>query len=433
MDTYSPGTSVNHRQRQFAFARLLSSALVSQILISAASFGIGLILIRHTSDQQYGYFILASTGLLLLVSLQNAFFNPTLATRITRLDNPGRADLVGGLYREQRRLLLILAAIAVLSAAIIWYNQSPDAHTGPLVLATAIAALAMLHREYFRMVLLAHRRPHDVLRTDIYYVIVMTAGVFFATLTPFPAIAAILVMGVAALVSGAMMSRFLHRYEPWDKHGAPHILRQIAPLAFWSTSGAAIHWTFSQGYNYLAAATLDITAVAAIAATRLLVMPVNLLSSGVGAIMLPLASGWLHTHGAPELWRRLLWFGLAAGAVAFLYLVALWLFRDWIFEVVLVKQFAQRDQLLLLWSLAFLVMVVRDQLMYLLVVRERFRFMTLLTLASAIVSLAISYWGMLRFGTVGAPLGLLIGQLINVVGIVWLSMREAERSAPALA
>jgi len=433
MGTYPTRTSVNDRQRHFAFARLLSSALVSQILISAASFGIGLILIRHTSDHQYGYFILASSAILLLVSLQNAFFNPFLATRLTRMDPPGRSDLVGGLYREQRRILLVVGAIAALLAGIFWYSENLDAQTGPLMLATVIAALAILHREYFRMVLLAHRRPHDVLRTDVYYVIVMTTGVYFATRTTIPAIAAILVLGVAAVVSGILMSRHLHRHEPWNMHGAPHILREIAPLAAWSTAGAAIHWTFSQGYNYLAAATLDITAVAAIAATRLLVMPINLLSLGIGAIMLPLASGWLHAHGAPVLWRRLLWFGLAVGGAAFCYLVTLWLLRDWIFEVVLQKEFAQRDQLLLLWSLAFLVMAVRDQLMYLLIVRERFRFLTLLTLVSAVFSLAISYWAMLRFGTVGAPLGLLIGQLINVVGIVWLSMREAERTAPAMA
>lgn len=424
---------MNKHKHHFAFARLLSSALISQILISAASFGIGLILIRHTSDHQYGYFILASTVLLLLTSLQNAFFNPTLATRITRLDGPGRADLVGGLHREQLRLLTVIGAVAAFLAGFLWYNGFLDAQTGPLVLATIIAALAMLHREYFRMVLLAHRRPHDVMHTDIYYVIVMTMGIFFATNTAIPAIIAILILGLAALISGTMMSRTLHSFETWNKQGAPHILREIAPLAFWSTSGAAIHWTFSQGYNYLAAATLDVTAVAAIAATRLLVMPVNLLSSGLGAIMIPVASGWLQAHGAPVLWRRLMWFGLVVGAFAFIYLVALWVFRDWVFGVVLEKDFAQRDQLLLLWSLAFLVMVVRDQLMYLLVVRERFRFMTLLTLLSAVVSLTISYWGMLRFGTVGAPLGLLIGQLINVVGIVWLSMREAERPEPALA
>lgn len=412
---------------------MLSTAVISQTLISAASFGMGLILIRYTTDDQYGYFVLASSAIILLVSLQNAFFNPALVTRMTRLHRPERGDLVGGLYREQRRILLILGGLAAVLAGILWYSEFLDMQTGPLVLATVIAALAILHREYFRMVLLAHRRPQDVLRTDTFYVVLMIAGVFFATRTAIPAIAAILVLGLAAVVSGILLSRSLHRHEPWNAQGVPHILREIAPLAAWSTAGAAIHWTFSQGYTYLAAATLDIAAVAAIAATRLLVMPINLLSLGIGAIMLPLASSWLHAHGAALLWRRLLWFALTVGGVALCYIAALWLLRDWVFDSVLEKQFAQRDQLLLLWSLAFLVMAVRDQLMYLLVVRERFRFLTLLTLVSAVFSLAISYWAMLRYGTVGAPLGLLIGQFINVVGIVWLSVRETEQGVPAVA
>lgn len=424
---------MSDRQRHFAFARLLSSAVVSQALISAASFGIGLILIRYTSDRQYGYFILATSAILLLSSLQNAFFNPALVTRLTRLDAPARGDLVGGLYREQRRLLAIFGALAAALAALLWLGEALDAQTGPLVFATMVAAFALLHREYFRMVLLAHRRPQDVLRTDVYYVILMIAGVFLATYTAIPAIAAILALGLAAVVSGVLLSRSLQRHESWNIHGVPQILRDIAPLAMWSTAGAAIHWTFGQGYNYLAAAVLDVSAVAAIAATRLLVMPINLVSMGLGTIMLPLASGWLHAHGAPVLWRRLLWFGVAVGAVASCYLVALWMMRDWIFDSVLEKHFDQSDQLLLLWSLAFLVMAVRDQLIYFLVVRERFRFLTLLTLVSALFSLAISYWAMLRFGTVGAPLGLLIGQFINVVGIVWLSLRESERGAPAVA
>ena len=67
--------------RHFAFARLLGSAVVSQALLSAASLVIGLVLIRRTSDLQYGYFILASNAILLLASLQNAFFGPALAAR----------------------------------------------------------------------------------------------------------------------------------------------------------------------------------------------------------------------------------------------------------------------------------------------------------------------------------------------------------------
>ena len=107
--------------------------------------------------------------------------------------------------------------------------------------------------------------------------------------------------------------------------------------------------------------------------------------------------------------------------------------RDWIFDTLLNKQFAQRDQLLILWSMAFLVMVVRDQLIYLLVVHGRFRFLTLLAVVTAVVSLSVSYLGMLHYGTAGALLGILTGELINVTGIILLSFREAKHKVPATA
>lgn len=423
----------DRRRRHFAFARLLSSAVISQGLLSVASFAIGLILIRSTSDVQYGYYILATNAILLLASLQNAFFNPPLAIRLNRLDSRGRSELVGGLYREQRRIFPIAGIIVVIVTLGLWYADILDSHTGPLILATVAAVLAVLHREYFRMVLFAHRRPHEVLRTDVLYVALVVVGVLLALLTPAPGISAVFMLSVAALVSGILLSRTLHRYESWDVRGTPGILREIAPLAVWSTAGAGIHWAFSQGYIYLVAGTLDVAAVAAIAATRLLLMPMNLLSTGIGSLMLPLSSTWLHQHGVTILWRRLcvLAFGLALAMLC--YFTVLWLLRDWIFDVLLKKQFAQRDELLMLWGVIFLMIVVRDQLVYLLAAQGRFRVLTLLTLVSAVVSLAISYWGMLRFGVAGALLGIVIGELINVLGIVFLSFRKVQQPLAAAA
>ncbi len=418
----------DHR-RHFAFARLLSSAVVSQALLSAASFAIGLTLIRNTTDVQYGYYVLASSAILLLVSLQNAFFNPPLAIRLTRLDRLGRGELVGGLYREQRRILPAVGGMSLVIALGLWYAQVLDAHTGPLVLATIAAALAILHREYFRMVLFAHRRPHDVLRTDIFYAVLIVTGVCVATFTSVPAVTTVLALGLAAVASGILLSRTLHRHEPWNLQGTQGILREIAPLAVWSTAGAAIHWSFSQGYIYLVAATLDVAAVAAIAATRLLLMPVNLLSTGIGSLMLPLASGWLHQHGAALLWRRLCLFALGLAATTLCYFAIVWWLRDWVFVVALKKQFVQRDELLMLWGAIFLVIVIRDQLAYLLAAQGRFRILTLLTLVSAVVSLTASYWGMRQFDMVGALLGILIGEVINLIGVVIFSFRKTPHPA----
>jgi O-antigen/teichoic acid export membrane protein len=424
MGSNPQGTVVSNGRSYAAFARMFGSAITSQALLSAASLVIGLILIRRTTDLQYGSYILASGALILLSSLQNAFFNPALATRVARLDEAGRRDLIGGLYRAQRRLAAVFCGLAIASTGVLWYGGLLDHRTGPLVLATVAAAGAVLNRDYFRMVLLARGRAWDVLRGDVLHVLLLVTGILAATFSPTPASGALIAVSLAALASGLLLVRILRRVDPWDRRGAPAILRAIAPLAVWSTAGAAIHWTFSQGYAWLVAGTLDLTAVASIAATRLTMMPVNLLSSGIGLLMLPLVSRWVHDHGTPLALRRLLTLSLGLAVASLCYLAAVWFARDWIFTSVLHKIFAQRDPLLALWAVIFLVTVVRDQLIHLAAARGLFRPLTWLAVASAGLSLTVSYWGMLRFGAPGALVGLLVGEMVNLGGIVILSVRN---------
>ena len=415
---------VNALQRRVASIKMFGSAVISQALLSAANFVAGVLLIRHTTDQQYGYYILAATAILLLTSLQGAFFNPPLVNRLALLDRPGRGDLVGGLYRDQRRVLLLFGALALISSTVLWQLAWVSQQEFSLLVITSLALLAVLQRNYFRLTLLAYRRSHDVLRTDVGFVLILLLGIPLALLTPQPAVSAILATGLAAAVSGVWTSRALRQHEPWNTRGMPGILREVAPLAIWSTAGAGIHWAFSQGYMYLAAGTLDIAAVAAIAATRLLMMPVNLLSAGIGTLMLSMTTGWLHQHGLVVAFRRLTLFALALGGVSLCYFVTVWWLRDWIFAEVLQKQFAQRDALLLLWSAAFFCMVIRDQLLYLLVARERFRQLTSLACISASASLLAGYLGMQQWGVIGAPAGVLMGEVLNLVGILILALRQ---------
>jgi len=426
-----PATRAVNPRKHLAFATMLGSAVLSQALLSAASLLVGLLLIRHTSDLQYGSYILASSAVLLLISLHGSFINPALVNRLTPLQAEGRGALVGGLFREQLRGLLINTLLAFGISAFLWYVGVLDAHSGPLVLATIAAGFAILQRNYFRMVLAAYRRQHDVLLTDICYAVLLLIGTLLAVKMSLPATATMIVMGLAAGVSGWLAARALWRQQPWDFRGAPGILRSIAPLAALSTVGAAIHWTFSQGYMYVAAGMLDVTAVAALAATRLLMMPVNLLSSGIASLMLPLTAGWLQKEGSAFAFRRLGIFAAGIAFIALCYFAVLWFTRDWIFASVLKKQFADSDRLLALWSVAFLIMVVRDQLIYLLVAVERFRQLTSLALGSAVLSLFAGYVGMTQFGVLGAPLGVLVGEVISVTGIVILSLRFISPSTRA--
>lgn len=410
---------------------LMGSAVIMQALLSGSSFIVGLIMIRRTDDLQYGYYVLMLNAILLMVTLQNSFIQPQLVVRITTAGAAERADLVGGLYRSQRRLWPIFAAAVVLGALLTWWAGIFVGTTILVLIAAAGALTAALYREFFRMVLLGFRKPLDVLKADVVYVALLVGGSLLATMTRAPAAAAALTLGIAALVGGMLCSRSLWRFEAWNIRGAPGILMALAPLGAWATGGAAIHWLFSQGYNYLVAGMLNVPAVAAIAATRLTIMPINLLSTGLGTMMLPTAAAWLHTYGAPRVLQRMIAIAVGLAAAAVCYFAVVWLLRDWLFVHVLKKSFPQRDSLLLMWFTVGLATLLRDQLLYLLTVRGRFRLMSTLTLVSALVSFAISYYGILRYGVLGALLGVLGGELLNVAGLIVLSAIESRRHPAA--
>jgi O-antigen/teichoic acid export membrane protein len=410
-----------------AMVPMLASAVVMQALLSGSNLLVGVILIRNTPDIQYGSYVLMLNGILLLTVLQQSFIQPQFVVRISRASASERADLVGGLYREQRRLWPSAAALIVFISLLLWFAGILQTPTFLIVLAAAAAVLCTLYREFFRMVLLGYRKPLQVLGADAVYVVLLIGGAMLATMTPAPAAVAGLTLAFAALIGGLFCTRALWRFEPWNIRVAPGILLALAPLGAWATTGAAAHWLFSQGYNYLVAGVLHVPAVAALAATRLTIMPVTLVSSGIGTMMLPTTAAWLNTHSAPTVLRRLLLFALGLSVASLCYFAVIWFTRDWLFAHVLKKNFPQRDALLLLWFAVSLMTLLRDQLLYLLSARQRFRLMTTLTLVSALFSIGLSYVCMRYFGVIGALLGILAGELLNVIGLIVLSAIESQR------
>jgi O-antigen/teichoic acid export membrane protein len=417
---------------QGAFLRLLSGAIAVQVVMSASNFIVGLMLIRRTAEAQYGYYVLIATAVLLSTTVQGSFIQPPMILRLTRSDQAQRADVIGGLLRDQARLIPFIAAVTALFAVVLQLMGHMTWSLASILVCGTVAVIAALRREFFRMVLFAYRRPNDVLRSDMVYCSLLVVGAFLATLSPFPAAVVALAMAVSCLVGGFLLSKALWRYEPWNPHAPRGILRELSPQGSWSAFGGSVHWLFSQGYNYLVAGTLDVSAVAALAATRLLVMPVGLLSTGINTLMLPTVSRWTNEHRAATVLKRLSLFAAGLAAMASCYLLVMWLGRDWIFEHLLKKSFVNRDLLLLLWSAIALATAFRDQLYYFLVTRARFRLTSVITFASAIVSFSVSFIAMQHYGVIGALMGLLAGEIFNVAGIVLFSVREARNTPEPL-
>jgi O-antigen/teichoic acid export membrane protein len=193
-----------------------------------------------------------------------------------------------------------------------------------------------------------------------------------------------------------------------------------------------IHWSFGQGYTYLVAALLDVKAVAALAATRLLLMPLNLLSSGVSQSMFTLVSRWFVADGLSGTLRRVAKIALALVALGLVYVVVAWFARDLFFDGVLKRTFDHQDELIALWSLLFLMMLIRDQLSCVLVVLSKLQVLSYITMASAATALIIMAIALPRIGPPGALFGIIAGEVVNMVGMGLLLMFERRRqSTPA--
>ena len=57
---------------------MFSSAVVDQAVLSAANLLVGVLLIRRSTDLEYGWYVLVWNALLLLTALQNAFIGPPM-------------------------------------------------------------------------------------------------------------------------------------------------------------------------------------------------------------------------------------------------------------------------------------------------------------------------------------------------------------------
>jgi O-antigen/teichoic acid export membrane protein len=414
--------------RRGALARLLGGTVLSQAFLSGAGFLVAFVLLRQLGPAPYGFYVLANVTMLLLASLQGAFFLVPLVLALSRSNLAERQSLVGWVGRSRAHLVYALAAAALGFDALAWASGLLASDHALLIMVGGATAVAVLHREFCRGVLQAYHCTGAVLRGDLVYIILLIGGSIGATFLPLAAVFAVASMGVAALVSGQMFARALWRFEPWDREGSRAVMRDISTQGGWAVLGAAVHWSFSQGYTYLVAALLDVRAVAAIAATRLLLMPVNLLSSGVTQAVYPLLSRWHEEIGLREVLSRLLWIVAVLLGLGLLYAGGVWLLRDWLFEVVLKKTINEHDQLLLLWSGVFMVMLVRDQIGSMLVVRSKLRSLSQFTTVCSVLALLAIWLAVPIWGAKGAVASILIGEALNMAGMLVMLFNEARRT-----
>jgi O-antigen/teichoic acid export membrane protein len=401
--------------------RQFSTTVIDQVVLSGANFIVGLLLIRQTSDTDYGMFVLVQSAITLLISGQTSWLSSPLAVLAPAKAPALKRLMIGAVESSQRRFLRRASALALV-VPVLGYFLHLWTGLESMVVAFGIAACwTALQREYLRGVLLIYGRPESMLRADLINVGVLLTGALIAVYGPRPAVLwAVAALIVSALAGSATARRSLTKDPGFETGDSTPFWKEMRPLAVWATVGAMTYWIYNQSYNYVLASRINLTAVADVNAARLLLMPTIVLTVGIKTLLVPTAASWLAESSVGRLIRRLLLFATGIALIDVVYCVFLWIFRDLLSHDLMHKTIGNRDMLLVLWAILSLIALYRDLLQTGLFALRQFRSLAGVTALSATFSLTIMWFGLKSWGPAAALIGQVAGETINLGGVIVL-------------
>ncbi len=404
-------------------------AIFDQVVLSLTNFLVGFLLIRYASDHDYALYVLVLSALQLLVLVHNSYLTGPMAILTPKLPADERWQTIGSVKQVQRRLLRATALPLIPLPLLGYVSGILHGLLASVMVVGILAVWAALRREYLRSVLLMYFRPHTLLATDVVYAVMLLAGVAAAIFIGKDiVIGATFALVFAGWAGAAAAHRSLANDPGWQEGRAVTIWPEIRKLGFWSTLGSTIWWVLGQSYSFLLATRLDLTAVADVNATRLLLMPAIVLAIGVGSLLTPTAASWYAQIGIHRLVRRLLMFLLVVGVVEITYFVAVWMGQDWLTVGVLHKHIHDRNQLLILWAGVALIGLCRDVLQCAVIALGRLKSLAWQVGVSAAIAVVLMWYGLGWWGAPGVLIGMIVGEVINLAGIILLLRRCMRRA-----
>lgn len=408
--------------------RLFSAAIVDQVVLSAGNLLVGLLLVRYTSDSDYAQYVLLQSGLVLVLNVHGGIVCGPLGILAPRREPGPKREMIGAIRASQNRLLRPLVLIALLVPAFGYLARLMDMSLALVCGIGIIAAWATVQRSYARNVLLIYSRLRALVLVDAAYVGVLLAGVLWAAFGfGVPIVWVAVALAAAAWISSASSYPVVTGDIGRATTDAHPIWREMRDLGLWYVVAVAIYWLYSRSYSYILATRLDLTAVANVNAVRLMIVPAQLIATGLQGVLTPMASAWMAEMGFDRMLRRLLGLTLLVGAGSLLYLSFIWITRDWVAVRVLHKHIADLDFMLLLWSVIAIISLVRDVLGPALNALGRMKWLAWQVGFCASISIIIMWFGIPIWGAAAVLIGMLVGETLNLAANLYSIRREHRR------
>jgi O-antigen/teichoic acid export membrane protein len=415
----SLGSKERGRLRNFLRSSLLrrsAVAAVDQGLLSGLNFLITITLIRTVPKAEYGYYAIAFSVILFLVSVQNAVSTTPLTVLLVTKKGESRSAYVRALCWGQL-IVLIPATFLGLIAAGVSISLGVDVVQASIAGSLCLASTGILLREFSRAYLYAEEMPLDVLRLDACYVAIYLGMMALALSLYRLSVPSVIILGG---LSGAFVFSFnVRRIPPTvDLAQVRRSYSENWRYGRWSLLGVVVTHIQKYSYLYLLGVLMGSMAVADVSAARLLLMPFVLLQAGWGSVTLPHGARLREARRLGHYVRELVLASAVVGVAIIAYAWLILSFSGHLERFLLTEKYQEAFDYILPWSAVFAVTWVRMNAGFGLMVIRRFDAIAKANLWTMIVTIVSAFVFIKMYGIKGALASLLIGE-VSLACLLW--------------
>lgn len=387
-------------------------ALLDQALLSATNMIVAIMFIKFSSKIEYGEYSLACAITMFASGLHNTLIHLPLTITGNKIDAKDRAVFSASLC-----ILLYAIMIPLMGIAAGYIAFVPEALLlQPKMCWVLIFSITgILTRELTRSLFFADLKVSNIFAVDILYaflfVCLIGVSYFFHRLTASNIIAGMGVCSFAAamfFVKSAVNNIQLHlRWSDFYKN----ILFSWKDSK-WMVAGMSLSWLVNHGYLFLLAYLVSKESVAELNGTRVLLAPLMIIMVAWGKVFLPKGASMVHGKQHSHITGILVKSTLGLFAVAFCYIIALYVASDFLAESLYSGKYEHVGMYIILWGGFTLMTIISGNLKNLISIFSRFKELFFFSFINSTLFLIYSCFFISQFQTVGAVCSLIIAQII---------------------
>ncbi|MDC9511377.1 hypothetical protein [Pseudoalteromonas sp. Angola-4] len=372
--------------------------------LSASNFILSLFVIRELGDSNYAIYMNIFSMLMLLSTLQNAFLNTTLSVKYAKINvHKTKLNKASSLcYVANVVYLIFLVPVIFLMFKLNIF----------LVISVYLAFVFYLSRELFRIYNYVFDRRKLIVISALISFMVTLLGLIAPILVDFKVVKLSYIYSVIALsgVIGLIILIYRCKFTVPSAAEIKSTLNDIVDVGRWSSVGSLATWAQNNSYTYLATLIVGLEATAALAVSRLIIMPINLVASGIYMAEKP---QWAKLFSIDKKQLRDKSKKTTAIMIVFvLCYLSLVLIALPLIEALL--KVTINLWILLTWFLACLIQSFKFSNSNILIVSEDFKYMALMGVEVSFLGVLLSTLLGFYFEAIGIVIGFVLGELLHV-------------------